>query len=126
MRFLADESCDFAVVTALRKAGHDVTAIAELNPGVEDEVQKHYRQRYSRFAPPLSCSPIETVPSDVARRIAGLRRWFGITQSEFARRIGAANKAVIYQWESRKRTPSIVFWRRIEKLAPDPAHHTDR
>ena len=31
--------------------------------------------------------------------------------------IGAANKAVIYQWESGKPTPSIVFWKRIEELA---------
>lgn len=29
MRFLADESCDFAVVRALRVAGHDVVAVAE-------------------------------------------------------------------------------------------------
>jgi hypothetical protein len=29
-RFLADESCDFTVVTALRNAGHDITAIAEI------------------------------------------------------------------------------------------------
>ena len=38
MRFLADESCDFAVVTALRAAGHDVIAIVESNPGAEDDV----------------------------------------------------------------------------------------
>lgn len=37
MRFLADESCDFAVVRALRNAGHDVTAIAELNPAAKDD-----------------------------------------------------------------------------------------
>ena len=36
MRFLADESCDFAVVQALRAAGPDVTAIAEVCPGAED------------------------------------------------------------------------------------------
>ena len=29
MRFLADESCDFAVVRALRAAGHEVVAVAE-------------------------------------------------------------------------------------------------
>src|ERR1700694_3154022 len=29
MRFLADESCDFAVVRALRSAGHDVLAVSE-------------------------------------------------------------------------------------------------
>ncbi len=38
MRFLADESCDFAVVTALRAAGHDLSAVVEINPGAEDDV----------------------------------------------------------------------------------------
>jgi predicted nuclease of predicted toxin-antitoxin system len=38
VRFLADESCDFAVVVALREAGHDVTAIAETNASADDEV----------------------------------------------------------------------------------------
>lgn len=37
MLFLADESCDFAVVRALREAGHDVTAVAEVTPRAEDE-----------------------------------------------------------------------------------------
>lgn len=37
MLFLADESCDFAVVKALRAAGHDVSAIAETRPRADDE-----------------------------------------------------------------------------------------
>jgi DNA-binding transcriptional regulator YiaG len=28
----------------------------------------------------------------------------------------AAGKAVVYQWESRKRTPSPVLWQRVLKL----------
>ena len=32
MLFLADESCDFAVVRALRGAGHDVLAVADVSP----------------------------------------------------------------------------------------------
>ena len=36
MRFLADESCDFAIVRALRAAGHDVRAVAELSPRADD------------------------------------------------------------------------------------------
>lgn len=36
MRFLADESCDFAVVYALRKAKHDVLAVAEITPRAAD------------------------------------------------------------------------------------------
>jgi Domain of unknown function (DUF5615) len=36
MRFLADESCDFSVVRALRSADHDVVAIAEVSPREED------------------------------------------------------------------------------------------
>jgi predicted nuclease of predicted toxin-antitoxin system len=37
MRFLADESCDFSVVRALRAAGHDVVAVAEVALGSPDE-----------------------------------------------------------------------------------------
>ena len=37
MRFLADESCDFRVVRALRAAGHDVMAVVEVAPGTEDD-----------------------------------------------------------------------------------------
>ena len=36
MRFLADESCDYAVVRALRDAGHDVVAVAESNAQAPD------------------------------------------------------------------------------------------
>jgi predicted nuclease of predicted toxin-antitoxin system len=38
VRFLADESCDFAVVAALRGGGHDVTAVVETNAGADDEI----------------------------------------------------------------------------------------
>ena len=37
MRFLVDESCDFAAVIALRNAGYDVSAIAEHQAGADDE-----------------------------------------------------------------------------------------
>ncbi|MBI5431314.1 MAG: DUF5615 family PIN-like protein [Planctomycetes bacterium] len=36
MRFLADESCDFSVVRALRNAGFDVRAVAEETAGLDD------------------------------------------------------------------------------------------
>jgi len=32
MKFLADESCDFAVVRALRVAGYDVATVVDLSP----------------------------------------------------------------------------------------------
>ena len=37
MNLLADESCAGPVVRALRKAGHDLTAIAEIAKGATDE-----------------------------------------------------------------------------------------
>jgi len=37
VRFLADESCDFAVVRSLRNAGFDVVAVAEVAPRALDE-----------------------------------------------------------------------------------------
>jgi len=36
MRFLADESCDFAIVHALRANGYDVLAVSEIIPRAED------------------------------------------------------------------------------------------
>ena len=38
MRFLADESCDFAAVHALRAAGHDVVAVSDVARGAADTV----------------------------------------------------------------------------------------
>ncbi len=37
MRFLADESCDFTVVRALRAAGYSVATVTDLAPGAPDE-----------------------------------------------------------------------------------------
>ena len=37
MLLLADESCDFSVVRALRAAGHDVKAVVETHRGASDE-----------------------------------------------------------------------------------------
>ena len=36
MRFLADESCDFAVIRALRAHGHDVLSVSDISPRAED------------------------------------------------------------------------------------------
>ena len=41
MRFLADESCDFAAVRALRAAGHDVLAVSEfLQRSVDEQLME--------------------------------------------------------------------------------------
>jgi DNA-binding transcriptional regulator YiaG len=77
---------------------------------------RYYKQSYSRTArrPP---PPDLNVPSDWAERLRQLRRLRRLTQTQLAETIGAANKAVVYQWESGKRRPSPVFWKRIEGLA---------
>jgi len=36
MRFLADESCDYLLVKTLREEGHDVLAVSEIMPRLED------------------------------------------------------------------------------------------
>ena len=37
MRFLADECCDYAVLDALRAAGHDVAAVSDISPRATDD-----------------------------------------------------------------------------------------
>ena len=57
-----------------------------------------------------------SVPSDYAEQIRVLRRARGLSQGQLATLVGAARKAVVYQWEARTRTPSPVFWQRITAL----------
>ena len=57
-----------------------------------------------------------SVPDDYAVQIRTLRRARGLSQAQLAIVVGAARKAVVYQWEARKRTPSPVFWQRIDRL----------
>jgi len=83
------------------------------------EARRYREQHYGRrhLAGPLVSAPTwAAIPRDYDARIRRLRRRMHLTQATFARQLGAANKAVIYQWESRKRCPSPVFWRRIEAL----------
>ena len=79
-------------------------------------LERYYKRSYSRYAPkPLPPAPTR-VPSDCALRIRRLRCDLRLTQAQLAEQIGAAGKAVVFQWESGKRRPSTVFWERIEKL----------
>jgi transcriptional regulator with XRE-family HTH domain len=84
---------------------------------IDEFVRLHYRQRYSRYVTPLPRPHVTVVPTNCASRLIGLRLRLRLTQAELARRIGAASKAVIYQWETHRRTPSVVFWVRLEELA---------
>jgi transcriptional regulator with XRE-family HTH domain len=84
---------------------------------IDEFVRLHYRQRYSRYVTALPQPSRTVVPTNFASRLIGLRLRLRLTQAELARRIGAANKSVVYQWETRRRTPSVVFWVRLEQLA---------
>ena len=59
---------------------------------------------------------LDSDPPDYAEQVRRVRQRLGLTQAEFAARIGAARKAVVYQWESRKRWPSPLFWQRIQEI----------
>ena len=58
-----------------------------------------------------------SVPDDYAEQIRALRRARGLSQAQLATLVGAARKAVVYQWEARKRCPSPVFWARIQAIS---------
>ena len=76
-------------------------------------IARHYRCFSGQELCP---APLPIVPDDYDQYVRALRRRMRLTQDALARRIGAAGKAVIYQWESRQRRPSAVFWQRIEVL----------
>lgn len=64
---------------------------------------------YRRFTGQPKCAPpLLIVPDDYHQQLTTLRRRLRLTQAGLALRIGAAGKAVVYQWEARKGTPSPV------------------
>ena len=75
-----------------------------------------YYRRTARWSRPPTRPRWSVVPANYHAELVGLRRRLGVTQSELAQRVGAAGKAVVYQWESRKRVPSPVFWERVQRL----------
>ena len=85
-------------------------------------MERSYRQSYSRFAPKPRPPDRICVPSDWGRQLLSIRRELRLTQAQLAEQIGAAGKAVVYQWESSKRRPSPVFWQRILGLARRQCH----
>ena len=89
------------------------------------EARAFRRSYYGRTVRPADRrAPLtwSAVPVDYDVRIRAVRRRLGLSQERFAARVGAARKAVVYQWEARKRCPSPVFWQRIDTLCrPDDA-----
>jgi DNA-binding transcriptional regulator YiaG len=73
-----------------------------------------YYRRFEGHGP--ATGPLKAVPRDWDRGLRLLRREQRLSQTDLARRIGAAGKAVVYQWESRKRRPSPVLWQRVLQL----------
>ena len=64
-----------------------------------------------------------SVPDDYDVQIRAVRRARGLSQAQLATLVGAAHKAVVYQWEARKRTPSPVFWQRLAALHGPSLEH---
>jgi DNA-binding XRE family transcriptional regulator len=75
-----------------------------------------YRRTYGRGRRRLVAVCRVTVPANDAATLVVLRHRLGLSQQQMAERVGAASKAVVYQWESRKRTPSPVLWQQVLRV----------
>ena len=87
------------------------------------DFRRHYYGTQRR--PPATPVPLTwaSVPEDYDVQLKALRRRLDISQSGLARLVGAAGKAVVYQWEARKRTPSPLFWQRVHELKSVVRNH---
>jgi DNA-binding transcriptional regulator YiaG len=140
LHVLADEL--HVHVRTLRAAAHDGRLAATFGPrpffgkltatATREAAAKFmatwYRRTYGRGRRrPVAVCRV-TVPANYAATIVGLRHRLGLSQQQLAAKVGATSKAVIYQWESGKRTPSPVFWLKVERLqraGKNPRLHSD-
>jgi DNA-binding transcriptional regulator YiaG len=128
LQVLADEL--HVHVRTLRAAAHDgrlavtfgprpffgrLTATATREAGARFMVT-WYRRTYGRGRRRLVAVCRVTVPSNYGATLVGLRHRLRLSQQQLAAKVGAASKAVVYQWETGRRKPSPVFWLRIEQL----------
>jgi len=108
----------------LRVTYYPKTTFRQLRARATPADAVRFRQTRFREHVPAADRPVvpawSDVPSDWERFVRALRLELGLSQRTFAQRIGAAGKAVIYQWESRKRTPSPVLWARVLLLRERP------
>src|SRR3954467_2894712 len=58
-----------------------------------------YRRTYGRGRRRLVAVCRVTVPANCAATLVGLRHRLGLSQQQLADKVGAASKAVVYQWE---------------------------
>src|SRR5690348_4387868 len=90
MRFLADESCDFSVVRALRSAEHDVVAIAEVSPRADDDDVRERAVRDERI--------LVTEDKDFGQLVyASMRRTGGVIFIRFPAR---ARRDLLRRWST--------------------------
>ena len=140
LQVLADEL--HVHVRTLRAAAHDgrlaatfgprpffgkLTATATREAGARF-MATWYRRTYGRGRRRLVAACRVTVPANYAATLVGLRHRLCLSQQQLAAKLGAAGKAVVYQWETGKRKPSPVFWLRIERLqcqVENPCSHSD-
>ena len=89
---------------------------ARATPAAARAFRRSYYGRTVRPADRRAPLTWTSVPKDYDAQICALRRARGLSQAQLATLVGAARKAVVYQWETRKRTPSPLFWQRIAAL----------
>jgi DNA-binding transcriptional regulator YiaG len=82
----------------------------------DEFMRTYYKQSYRWNRRSVRRPVVPIVPADYPDRVRRMRTALRCSMAQFAAKVGAANKAVVYQWEARKRTPSPMFWRKVEQL----------
>ena len=97
LRFLADESCDYAVVRVLTSLGHEVLPVAELSPAADDETVIGLALQEERvlltedkdFGQLVYATGLPSIGVILLRYPAGARSRIGETVADFVKQKGA-------------------------------------
>lgn len=79
-----------------------------------EEYKRRYFGKKQRWVPrPEQPNCLSDVPANYDQALKEVRARLNLSQAQLAAKVGAAGRAVVYQWESRKRKPTSFFWRKV-------------
>lgn len=100
-------------IVANAPAGLGKPILRAMRADGEAFLAEHYRRAPHWNSHRRCLTGVPRVPADCATRVRQFRTGRHLSQRDLAHQLGAAGRAVVYQWECGRRRPSPILWLRL-------------